>query len=118
MSSILQTAVKIVDRVGKSLKLPSKITVRSYNSDGGKGNPQYTDVKYTAFVDKKQRTVRTFSGEEAVSSSTITITKPGIIVKEHDRIVLNDGSEGPVIGVGGYVDGATQKQSFTEAYLG
>lgn len=116
--SILSSAVKIVDKVGGSLKFKSRITVKSFNADAGKGDPTYTDKPYTAFVDKKQRMVRTFSGEEAVAGTTVTITKPGTLVKEHDVIVLADGSGGPVIGVGGYVDGSTQRQALTEAYLG
>lgn len=122
--SIISNAVKVVDKIGGSLKFKSKVTLKSLKTDAvsaalnAKGDLQYNSVKYLAFVDRKQRLVRTFQGEESMSTSTVIIAKPGVLVKEHDRIVLDDGTDQPVIGSGGYVDGATNRQAFTEAYLG
>lgn len=110
--------VSIVDGVTSSLGFQSRVVVRSFKADAGVGDPTYNEKSYTAVVERKQRTVRTFSGEEAASSTSVLILKKGVLVKEHDRIRLDDGTEAPVISTGGFVDGATNRQGYTEAFLG
>lgn len=116
--SIVSRAVAIADKVTKNLKMQGYVTHYSYSSDGGKGDPVETITKPYAVIDKKQRLIRTFSGEMAVSNTQVMILKPGVTVKEGDRIILKDGTGGPVIGIGGFVDGESNAQAFTEAYLG
>lgn len=118
--TLLSDAVKIANDVTLGLQMQSQgakqITLQKYDGDGGVGAPQYTSKKYDALVEKKQRQVRTFSGELGVSHATVTFLVPTIVVSEKDRIVLSDGTDGAVIGISGPMD--ESGQLLRECYLG
>jgi hypothetical protein len=116
--SILSSVVKIADKVTVGLKFQATVTHWSFVSDAGKGDPVEKKFKRKAVVEKKQKLVRTFAGEMAASSTTVTLLKPGVLIKESDRIFLPDGTGGQVIGAGGFVDGSSGQQAYVEAYLG
>lgn len=117
--SLISDVVAIVDGVAEDLQWKSKVTHRVWTGDAGKGDDAFTNVTRRAVVERKQRRVRTFTGEEAVSSTTVLFTAPASVtrVKEFDQILLQDGTGGPVMGVGGFMDGATDEQAYTEVYL-
>ncbi len=115
--SVVSRAIATANRVTGKLKLQSLVTLKSYQADSGKGDDTYTAKSYRAIVDRKQRTVTAFDGTEKASSTTVTFLDPAIRVGEHDIIILDDGSGGPVLAVGGFVDGETSRQALTEVFL-
>lgn len=98
--------------------MQSTITLKSYKSDSGTGADTFTSSSLRAVVDKKQQQVRAFDGTMKMSSTVITILDPSVVVGENDIVVLADGSGGPVLGVGGFIDGETSRQALVEVYLG
>jgi hypothetical protein len=116
--SVISRGVAIANRVTKKLKMQSSVTLKSLTGDSGRGDDAFSSKPLTAIVDKKQRVIRAFDGTEKVSGTTVTFLDPGVVVGENDIIRLADGSGGPVLGVGGFVDGSTDRQALTEAYLG
>lgn len=114
--TLLSNAVAIANKVTKSLKFQAVVTHQSYVSDGGTGDPTYTSKKRDAIVSKKQRKVRSFSGELVASSSSVTFLDPKVSVGQRDIILIPDGTGGEVVGTGGPVDASGQLM--TEAYIG
>lgn len=116
--SLIGDVVGIVDGVAGNLGFKSKVTHRMFTGDAGKGDDAYKNVVRRAIVDKKQRQVRGFDGALVMSTTTVTFLDPAIVVGQFDLIVLDDGSGGPLVGVGGFIDGGTNRQAYAEAYLG
>lgn len=112
----LVEGIALIDTELESLK--SLVVHRIWGGDGGIGTDAYTNVSRSAFVDQRQRQVRSFSGEVVMCSATVTFTIPGVGVAEHDRLILADGTEAEVVGTGGYMDPVTLAIMYTEAYLG
>lgn len=116
--SILSQAVKIADKVTKSLKMQSEVTHYSFAGDGGNGAPTYKPTNGTkrfAIVDEKQRQVRSFSGTLVPSNATVLFVGK-VAVKPNDQIKLADGTWGEVVGEGGFID--KESKVYTEVYLG
>jgi hypothetical protein len=113
---LLVGGIALIDSQLKDLQ--SRVTHKMFLNDGGVGTPNYKEVKRVAFVDQKQRQVRSFSGVVTVCSATVTFARPGVNVNENDRLVLADGTDAEIIGVGGYMDPVTKVVMYTEAYLG
>ncbi len=114
--TLLFNAVRIADKVTKALKMQTRVTLKMFVSDGGKGDPTYKSSKYDAIVERKQRQVRSFSGELVLSTSSVTFVNGTVNVGEHDVILLPDGSGGPVVGTSNPMDEGGKL--ITEAYLG
>lgn len=114
--TLLSKVVKIADTVTKGLGFQAEVTLRTYTGDGGVGAPTYTDKKWRAVVEKKQRQVRSFSGVLTMSTTTVLFLDPSVTVKPDDRVTLPDGSGAEVIGEGGFVDKGAQL--YAEVYLG
>lgn len=115
--SVVSRAVATANRVGGKLKLKSRVTLKSFTGDSGKGDDAYTSKVHLAFVDRKQQSVTAFDGTEKKSSTVVTFADPAIRVNEFDIIILDDGSGGPVLAVGGFVDGETSRPALTEVFL-
>lgn len=121
--SLLSNAVKIANSVTLGLGMQAqgsqKVTLMTLSTDAGIGAPVYTPSagkKYNAVVEKKQRQVRSFSGDLVMSSTTVLFLDPKIVVAAGDQIILADKSGGLVLGTSGPVDASGQL--ITEAYLG
>jgi len=117
--SILSDAVALANTITKSLQMQAqgsqRVTLKNFISDGGSGNPTYSDTLHDAVVEKKIRQVKTFAGTIATSTHTVTFLDPAVVVKEHDQIFLADGTGGDVMSSGGPVDATGQL--LTEAFL-
>lgn len=117
--TLLSKAVAIADKVTLALGMQAKVTHKLFTGDGGVGDAAYTSKTRTAVVEQKLRQVRSFSGELVTSTATVTFVHPtpmGVEGGAHDKIILPDGSGGPVVGTGGPVDASGQL--IVEAYLG
>jgi hypothetical protein len=123
----LRDAVAIADSETKDIQ--STVTLKRYLSDDdGYGSPSYApDVTLQAIVDWKQKQVRTKEGILSVSRAIVTFldaaalrdaTDGNGIDDDKDVIVLPDGTTGPILDLGGFIDRETTHPLATEVILG
>ena len=74
-------------------------------------------VSVPAIVEWKQRAVRTRAGADTTSRAYVGILRP-FSVSERDKVVLPDGTTGPILDMGGFVSRATGRPIFVEVWLG
>jgi len=98
--------------------LQATVTHRVFVSSGGSGSSQYTNVSRKALVTRKQRLVRSSSGDMSMSQAQVVFLDPGVVVKEFDKIILPDGTTGPILNTDGFVDAVTGRPILTQVYLG
>lgn len=125
MLDVVRSAVKIADGVTKPLQ--STVVYERYLSEDSYGNSTFDNpVFMRAIVDFKQSQVRTQSGIVTVARATITflsinaltIATAGDGIDWKDRITLQDGTTGPILNLGGFVDAGTGNPVATEVYIG
>lgn len=116
LATILQGGISIANTVTASLQ--ATVTHKAFSSDDGYGKPTYaTGVSRTAIVERRQKYVRTKSGEEKLSQARIVFVGP-VTVDERDLITLPDGSEMPILRITGVVDATTNEEFVVEVELG
>jgi hypothetical protein len=82
----------------------------------GSGNRTFSPaVVRRAVVVKKQKLVKTTTGEMAMAQAYVTFLNPTIIGLQ-DRITLPDGTTGPILNTEGFV--SSVNPILTEVYLG
>jgi len=118
-------AVATADKVTKDLQ--PEVTFSKAEGRDGFGEIQYpTSVKIRAIVDWKQKQVRTQDGILSVSRAHVTfldakklfeVTR-GEGIDDLDRIVLPDGTTGPVLDMDGFIDAGTGIPFATGVFLG
>jgi hypothetical protein len=132
--SLLTDVLNIADKVTASLKLQSSITLARYTGSDAYGTETYSGpVSLKVAVEYKQRSVKTSTGEIAISTATVTFLNlvalvaatpavAGVSVEgevfTQDKIVLPNGGVPPILNIGGFVDGGTGRLIPTEVYLG
>jgi hypothetical protein len=113
---LLDDLVGLADQVTDSLGLKSTVTHESISSVSGSGNRSYlAPVARQAIVVKKQRLIKTASGEMVMSQAYIAFLNP-TVVNVLDRITLADGTTGPILNTEGFVTAVNP--ILTEIYLG
>ena len=116
LATILQSGIATANTVTASLQ--ATVTHKAYASDDGYGKPTYsTGVARTAIVERRQKFVRTRTGEEKLSLARILFLVP-VTVNERDLITLPDGSEMPILLIVGPVDPTTAEEFIVEVELG
>lgn len=80
--------------------------------------PLSAPVLRPALVTRKQKVIRSASGQLVVSMAEVVFLDPGVVVNELDEIVLPDGTTGPIIESEGFVDRVTGSPILTQVYLG
>jgi len=113
----VRSAVAIANTVTADLQ--PEVTHEVYLYSDGAGKRIYeAAVSRPAIVIKKLRMVRSPQGELVMSTSQVVFLDPTIEVSLSDRITLPDGTTGPILGTGGFVDRETGGLILTEVYLG
>lgn len=112
----VRAGVDLANRLTTDLQ--ATVTHKVFVSSGGAGKSVYTDVPRKALVTRKQRLVRSSSGDMSMSQAQVVFLDPGVVVKELDKIVLPDGTSGPILNTDGFVDAGTGKPILTQVYLG
>lgn len=114
--TILRSGVKIVDTVTKSLQPFVTITqCTGFASDG----PQYgASIQRQAIVEYKQQLVKTWSGALVQSRASVIFVDQGFTVNLNDKLILPDGSTGPILDTGGFADAGTGYPIVGEVFLG
>lgn len=121
----LRKGVVIADKVTKDLQ--STVTFRRWTGQDMFGDATYAaEVGLRAVVDWKQRQVRTTAGILTVSRASVTFldidallaATGGAGIDDNDVIVLPDGTTGPILDMGGFIDRETGIPVATEVFLG
>jgi hypothetical protein len=127
---VVRSAVAIADNVTKPLQ--ATVLFRHYVGSDAYGAKTYTpDVALPAtplqaIVDWKQRQLRTQEGILSVSRASVAFLNVQALstatngegVNDEDIIVLPDGTTGPILDMGGFIDAGTGHPVATEVYLG
>lgn len=124
LASIIRSGVKTANKITKDLQCA--VSYQRYVSQDGFGTPTYAAVvSLQALVDWKQRHVTNEQGELVTTSATVTFLDVAALLaatgagglSDNDLIVLPDGTTGPIVGFGGFLDAGTGKPFATEVML-
>jgi|SRR5580765_3136039 len=123
---VLQNGVKTLNRITRSGGLQAQITYVQKTGATASDPSFAAGVPVHAHVDFKAVQVRTREGTLATTRAVLTWTDVAEIllvtggrgVTVDDFFTLTDGSVGPVLSVGGYIDSGTGQPVATEIYLG
>lgn len=126
--SLIPSMIALADSLTKSFGLQADVMYWAYKSQDGAGARTYASgVRRTAVYTRKQKQVRTFSGEIGVCNAQLMFLD-ATAVSEFDRIVTPVGgvldattaardSSQPIIGTDSFVD-ESNGAVMTEIYLG
>ncbi len=123
---ILRTGVAIADSVTKDLQCYVMYTKSAgVDYEGNPGTPG-APIELRAIVDWKQAQVRTQGGELTVTRATVLFLDIDAIIAatngegigDEDIIILPDGTTGPILDMGGFIDAGTGHPLATEVFLG
>lgn len=115
---LIANAVALANNVTKNLGLQADVSHASCTSIDGDGTRNYSPaVGRKAIVVKAQRLVRTATGQMEMSQGSITFLDPSIVVTMFDKLTMADGTTGPILNTGGFVD-ASNAPILGEIFLG
>lgn len=121
----LRSAVAVADKVTKPLQ--SSVSYERRTGQDAFGTPTYAAaVDLDALIDWKARQVRTPAGLLTVSRAVITFLDAdalsaatgGAGIDDNDKLTLPDGTTGPILDLGGFIDPGTGVPVATEVFLG
>lgn len=125
LRTIIVNAVKTADKTTKSLQ--PLLGYERYLEEDSYGKKVYASKKFLhGLEDWKPREVRTKDGIVTVTNATLTFLNIAEIKAAtsgkgfdlNDKFYLADGSTGPTLNLGGFVDAGTAQPFATEAFLG
>jgi hypothetical protein len=124
---VLRSGVKIADRITKPLQ-PAVTYYRLLTppKDNYGADNFASPVSLRAIIDWKSRQVRTSSGELTVTRAVVTLldvdavsaATGGAGIGDFDKFVLPDGTTGPILDLGGFIDAGTGHSLATEVMIG
>lgn len=121
----IRSAVAVADQVTKPLQ--ATVSYRRRTGQDAFGKPTYaTAVDLRAIVDWKATQRRTSTGILTVSRAVITFldvsalsaATGGAGIDDNDKITLPDGTTGPVLDLGGFIDPGTGVPIAVEVFMG
>lgn len=121
----LRIGPRIADKVTRDAQ--AVITLYRYLGSSATGAKSYGPaITMRALVDWRQKQVRTLQGTLSVSRAQVTflnitalvLATDGEGIDDNDRIVLPDGTTGPILDMAGFIDANTGIPLATEVYLG
>ena len=123
--NVVRDAVAVADSVTKALQ--STVSYERRTGQDAFGDPTYAAaVDLLAIVDWKARQVRTSTGLLTVSRAVITFLDAAALstatggagIDDNDKLTLPDGTTGPILDLGGFIDPGTGIPVATEIFLG
>lgn len=121
----LRSAVAVADDVTKPLQ--STVSYQRRTGQDAFGDPTYAAaVDLLAIVDWKATQRRTSTGLLTVSRAVITFLDAAALstatggagIDDNDKLTLPDGTTGPILDMGGFIDPGTGVPLTTEVFLG
>jgi hypothetical protein len=116
MMGLLDDVVAIANSITNDLGMQAIVSHESVISIDGAGNRSFAAaVARRAVVVKKQKLVKTTTGEMVMSQAYIALLN-STVVNLQDRFTLPDGTTGPILNTEGFVSNVNP--ILTEVYLG
>jgi hypothetical protein len=123
---VVRSAVKIADSVTKPLQATVTYERATVSDDNYSTKTYAAPVPLRAIVDWNQKPVRTQTGEMTVTRVTISLLDVAAVsaatggtgIDDDDRFTLPDGTTGPILDLGGFIDAGTGHPVATEVMLG
>jgi hypothetical protein len=125
-NDIIRNGVAIADRLTKDLQ--AIVTHEAWVGQTGSGRSMYgPPINRKAIVDTRVRDRVTNAGQTVTTRASIqfleAIEPNGAIgrvepIDPRDRITLPDGTSGPIVDIGGFIDGQTNRPYTSEVWIG
>lgn len=123
---VVRAGVKVADSVTKPLQAEVAFSRMVLSGDGYGTKTYPVTVQMRAIVDWKQKQLRTTSGVLSVCRASIMFLSVADVVaategqgiSDEDRIVLPDGTTGPILDMSGFIDAGTGHPVATEVFIG
>jgi hypothetical protein len=116
LMDVVRSAVAVANTLTADLQ--ANVTHEVFQHADGAGTGDYVKVTRPALVTRKQQMVRSSNGEMVLSSAQVVFLDAGVVINEFDRIILPDGTGGPILTTDGFVDSGTGHPISTQVYLG
>lgn len=115
----LRNAVALTNRiVGGDAGLQTTVYIKRFSGMDAFGTKSYDDPEPVQVLEEwKQRQVRTVTGDLTVCRASLQFLVP-MVIDENDLFVLTDGTESPILDMGGFVNPSTGQPFATEVFLG
>jgi hypothetical protein len=123
--NVVRSAVKTADLATRPLQ--ATVSYQRYTGQDAFGDPSFAaSVSLLAIVDWRARQRRTATGVLTVSRAMVTFLDASALaaatagngIDDKDVLTLPDGTTGPILDLGGFVDAGTGLPIATEAFLG
>jgi hypothetical protein len=115
---VVRVGVAIANQVTAPLQALVSHEASHLSADGFSTRTYDPPVLRPAIVDWKQKHLRTMTGDLTVSRASVIFLDPTVIVDDHDRLILPDGTTGPILDMSGFIDAGTGHPILTEVWLG
>lgn len=115
LATIVANGIGTIKSVTASLQ--AAVVHRHVTARNIEGTPTETSTTRSAIVEKKQRLVKTASGQMEMSVATITFLEP-VAVALDDTFTLSDGTNGQPLNTSGLFNEDTDLTFLTQVYLG
>lgn len=116
--SLLPGLIDLANNITQNLGLQADVVHHVLQDPiSGDGDRNFTAVNRKAIVEKKRRVIRTLSGQFIETQAKITFLSSSVVIGAHDKLVLSDGTTGPILSSEGFVDEGNT-QILTEVFLG
>jgi len=98
--------------------LRDAVTHEAFSSIDGFGKPTYSaGVTRYPIVERKQRLIRTNTGQETLSTHRLLFLEP-VSIDTRDRFTLSDSTTARILTVSGVMDPSTDAPYYAEVWLG
>ena len=116
-ADIIRNGIALADSLTTTLQ--SEITHYAWETQSSfRGAGLAAGVQRKAIVEKKQRMLRMENGKEVLAQTYIFFPRP-VAMSPKDKIVLADGSTGPILnGPNGVIDADSDNPYYREVWLG
>ena len=114
--SLLGPLIGLADDITKSLGLQAQVTHHIWIRQSGSGEGDFYSVKLSAIVEQRRKVLYAPGGKEIATQASILFLQP-ITLKGKDKLVLDDGTTGPILTTNGFVDD-TNERILTQVFLG
>lgn len=126
LNDIIRKGVATAKSVTKSLQ--ADVTLEAWTGNDGVGGSTFASaVTFPALVERKQKMIRTSTGEQALSTHSVLFIGPvddngadgrQEPIDPRDKITLPDGTTGKIVGVETVVDPATGAGYYQQVWMG
>jgi len=116
LDAVIRAGLAVAKTV--TVDLRDTVTHEAWASVDGFGTPTYAaSVSRTALVERRQKLLRTHTGEEVLSTHRVLFVEP-LSLDLRDRLTLSDGTTGRILAAEGVMDPSTDVPYALEVWMG